>query len=92
MSLNSWFRANPRSEWALIVGGVATWVAVFDYMRNQGEPDGDTLTEVIRDVMYLETRPGRVALITSLSLAGAVFYRHLTKPEMLEILRSTRTG
>lgn len=92
MSVSSWFHANPRSEWALIVGGVAIWVGLFDYMRNQGDPDGDTLTEVIRELMYLETPPGRFALATSLVAASTVFYRHLTNPEMLEALRVSRSG
>lgn len=90
MKVSEWFRANPRTEWALIVGGVAVWVGIFDLMRHQGSPDGDTLTEVIRDVLYLETTGGRALLLTSLGLASASFYRHLTKPDMLELLRQSR--
>lgn len=69
---------SPRIEWTL---GVA-YLAVLDYVRNRGEPDGDTLTEVIREAFDTDQASGRRRLAATIAAGGVVLYRHLTKPTM----------
>lgn len=69
---------SPRIEWTILV---APLVAV-DYLRNRGEPDGDTATEVIRDVFDTDTAEGRTRFGIALAVAAVAFYRHICKPGM----------
>lgn len=67
---------SPRAEWAVLIGhGV-----VLDVLRDRGEPDGDTLSEVLRTVFRVETAPGRAALATAIAGGALALYRHLVKP------------
>lgn len=69
---------SPRIEWTLGIG----YLAVLDWVRNQGEPDSDTLTEVIREAFGTDHAPGRRRLAVTIAAGGVVLYRHLTKPCM----------
>lgn len=65
----------PAAEWGLF----ALHVAVVDWLRDRGEPDADTITEVLREVFRVHTAPGRAALATTLAGGSVVLYRHLCK-------------
>jgi hypothetical protein len=65
---------SPSAEWVLGL----SYLGVLDYMRARGEADGDTLSEVTRDLIYRHPL-GRVAF-TIIYAAGAVaLHRHLVK-------------
>ena len=66
---------SPRIEWALGIG----YLAVVDVLRDRGEPDGDTLSEVLREVFRVDTRGGRVALGGAIAAGAVGLYRHLVK-------------
>jgi hypothetical protein len=68
---------SPPVEWALGIG----YLAVVDWLRDRGEPDGDTLSEVLRAAFSVDQPRGRLALAATLAAGGLVAYRHLTKPE-----------
>lgn len=70
---------SPPIEWALGIG----YLAVVDVLRDRGEPDGDTLSEVLREVFGVERPEGRIALAAAIGAGGVVLYRHLVKPEMV---------
>jgi hypothetical protein len=65
-------------EWALGIGHLA----VLDWVRDRGEPDEDTLSEVLRAGFHVDRPEGRAALAVTIAAGGAVLYRHLTKPDM----------
>lgn len=66
---------SPRAEWALALG----CLGVVDYLRSRGEADGDTLSEVVRDL--INSHPLGRPVFTGLYAAGAVvLWRHFTKP------------
>lgn len=69
---------SPPIEWTLGIG----YLAALDYLRNHGEPDGDTLTEVIREAFDTDTPVGRARLAASIVLGAVGLYAHLTKPSM----------
>lgn len=69
---------SPPIEWAL---GIA-YLGVIDVLRDRGEPDGDTLSEVLRDLFHVDHPVGRLALGGAIAVGGRALYRHLTKPEM----------
>lgn len=71
---------SPPLEWAAIVGGPILTAGVVDYLRDRGEPDGDTLTEVLRGVFRVHTPHGRAALAGAIAGGGLALYRHLVKP------------
>lgn len=75
---------SPPIEWALL----AAHAIALDVIRDRGEPDGDTLTEVIRVAYHTEHRTGRVALGVTLAGCAALAYQHFTKPAM----RATNNG
>lgn len=66
---------SPSVEWALLL---AHGTAV-DFLRDRGEPDGDTLSEVIRTVFRVHTPGGRAAFTITLAAGAAVFHRHICK-------------
>lgn len=66
---------SPPAEWVL---GIA-YLGLLDYMRARGEADGDTLSEVTRDLVARHPR-GEV-LFTAALLVGAMAFRsHIVKP------------
>lgn len=69
---------SPPVEWALGIG----YLAVVDAIRDRGEPDGDTLSEVIRQVFNVNTPQGRAAFTATLAAGAVLFHRHIVKPEM----------
>lgn len=73
---------SPRAEWALGIG----YLAAIDYVRNYGDPDGDTLTEVVREMFGTDTRHGRARLAAAMTAGGVVLYRHFVKPDMRRTL------
>lgn len=65
---------SPRIEWTLGVG----YLAVLDYVRARGEADGDTASEVIRELM--DRHPlGRVAFTATYTAGAIALWRHLVK-------------
>ncbi len=66
---------SPRIEWALGIG----YLGLIDYLRDRGEPDGDTLSEVIRHVFAVHTPRGRAAFTIALLGGTAVIRRHICK-------------
>lgn len=66
---------SPRVEWVLGIG----YLAVVDLLRDRGEPDGDTLSEVIREVFAVHTPLGRARFTVALIGSGAIFHRHICK-------------
>lgn len=69
---------SPPVEWALGIGHLVA----LDYLRDRGEPDNDTLTECLRELLRTDTPEGRAVTAVCVALGGYVFYRHLIKPEM----------
>lgn len=70
---------SPPAEWAILTGGmVATWAGV-DLMRAHGEADGDTASEVVRDLVD-RTPAGVLLFDAALILGGLAFRRHIVKP------------
>jgi hypothetical protein len=66
---------SPRAEYLLFGAGFAA----FDYMRARGEADGDTLSEVTRDLVA--RHPHGPAIFTVLLFgACAGFRRHILGP------------
>lgn len=69
---------SPPAEWVLGIGHLA----ILDYLRDRGEPDGDTLTEVVRSLFATETPRGRALLAGTMTAGGVLLYRHFVKVEM----------
>lgn len=67
---------SPRIEWTLGIG----YLAIVDALRARGEADGDTLSEVVRDLIYRHPL-GRVAFTTAYAAGALVLWRHLVKEE-----------
>jgi hypothetical protein len=63
-------------EWSLHVAHFA----VLDYLRDRGEPDGDTASEVLRVIFRTHDPRGRAALAAAIAAGGVVLHRHLCKP------------
>lgn len=66
---------SPPVEWAL---GIA-YLGVIDVLRDRGDPDGDTLSEVIRDTFRVHSPGGRSAFTLTLALGAGMFWRHIVK-------------
>lgn len=66
---------SPPVEWSL---GVA-YLGVLDIVRDRGEPDGDTLTECIREGFRVHTPRGRAAFTLALTASAVLFHRHICK-------------
>lgn len=69
---------SPPIEWSLL----AAHAVALDVIRDRGEPDGDTATEVLRTLFRVETTEGRARLAAAIAVGGVLLYRHLTKPQM----------
>lgn len=69
---------SPPVEWTLGIG----YLAILDVLRDRGEPDGDTLTECLRDAFGTDQPAGRRRLAVAIGGGAVLLYRHLTKPEM----------
>lgn len=66
---------SPPVEWSLHL----LHFGVLDLIRDRGEPDGDTASEVIRDLFHVDRREGRAAFAAALVTGGVVLYRHIVK-------------
>lgn len=66
---------DPIKEWALLLA-VPT---IIDIVRNQGEPDGDTLSEVVHMVFKVDTFLGWLAFTATLAGGTLWFHRHICK-------------
>lgn len=66
---------SPPVEWSLHV----LHFAVLDVVRDRGEPDGDTASEVIRDLFHVDTPTGRLAFALTLAAGSTVLFRHICK-------------
>ena len=65
---------SPPIEWTLGIG----YLAILDYLRSHGEPDGDTASECVRSVVM--TTQGGKTMFSLAWLAFAVwFWRHILK-------------
>ena len=66
---------SPRAEWSLGIG----YLALVDILRDRGEPDGDTLSEVTREVFRVHTPRGRLTWLAFLVAGGVILDRHICK-------------
>ncbi len=67
---------SPPIEWALGIG----YLVVVDCLRDRGEPDGDTLSECIRQAFDIDTPRGRLAFTAALTAGALALHRHIVKP------------
>jgi hypothetical protein len=65
---------SPSAEWVLGLG----YLGVLDYIRARGEADGDTLSEVTRDLIYRHPL-GRAAFTATYATGAFILWRHLVK-------------
>lgn len=73
---------SPPLEWGLGIG----YLVALDVLRDHGEPDNDTLTEVIRQLFGVDTPLGRARVATAILAGGVGLYVHICKPEMRALL------
>ncbi|GAB3776818.1 hypothetical protein FB382_004339 [Nocardioides ginsengisegetis] len=66
---------SPPIEWALHVAHFG----ILDYLRDRGEPDGDTASECLRVIFHTHDPRGRAALAAAITASGVVLFRHLVK-------------
>lgn len=58
--------------------GIGYLVAI-DLLRDRGEPDSDTLSEVIRDTFRVQEPAGRLGFTVALAAGSALLWRHICK-------------
>lgn len=63
------------TEWALAFA----FVGLVDFIRDIGEPDGDTLSECIRTCFRVDTPRGRLVFTATLAASAVGFRRHICK-------------
>lgn len=70
-------RPLPRSRviWPTAIAALAA----LDWWADRGEPDGDTLTELVRTIFHTDTARGRIALAATLGGGGVFLYGHFSK-------------
>ena len=66
---------SPPAEWILGI----SYLAILDWLRSRGEADGDTLSEVTRDVVARHPR-GEQIFTGVLLLGGYALHRHIVNP------------
>lgn len=66
---------SPRIEWTM----EAIRLFGLDYLRARGEADGDTASEVVRELVAAHPH-GRRLLAAALVAGGVIFYRHIVDP------------
>lgn len=71
---------SPKIEWTAF----AAHLILVDYVRDRGEPDGDTASEVLRAAFRVERPEGRAALAAAITIGAVGLYAHLTKRDMRE--------
>lgn len=65
---------SPRAEWVLGI----TYLGVLDWMRSRGDEDGDTISEVVRDLTKRHPR-GEQAFTAALIVGAVVLHRHIVR-------------
>lgn len=65
----------PRVVWPALIGAVA----LLDWWCDRGEPNGDTLSELLREWWRVETPLGRAAFTASLALGANALHSHICK-------------
>ena len=66
---------SPRAEWSLFV----LHFAALDWWRHRGDGDGDTASEVIRELVVRHPH-GRAIFTVGLAAAAVGFHRHIVAP------------
>ena len=66
---------SPRLIW----GGALGALVAYDLICDRGDPDGDTLSEVTRDVFHTDTPAGRVRFIATTLGFVAWWLRHILR-------------
>lgn len=61
--------------WVGVIGGPA----LLDWWADQGEPDGDTCSELIRRTFRTDTAAGRAAFTTALAVGSGWLHSHILK-------------
>jgi hypothetical protein len=69
---------SPPLEWGLGIG----YLVILDVLRDRGEPDGDTASEVVRVAFKVDRPEGRRVLAAVMVAGGIALYCHFVKPEM----------
>jgi hypothetical protein len=65
---------SPRIEWTLGIG----YLVAVDALRARGEADGDTLSEVVRELIYRHPL-GRAAFTLGYAAGAYVLHRHFVR-------------
>lgn len=68
----------PAHVW----GGIALGVTLLDYWCDQGEPNGDTLSEQTRRLFHTDTPLGKAAFALFLAGGVRVLYPHIVDGPM----------
>lgn len=66
---------SPPKEWLLF----GAHFAALDYLRAKGDPDHDTLSEVVRNAVAKHPR-GRVVFTAVLAVGAVVLHEHIVRP------------
>lgn len=66
---------SPPAEWVLGL----SYLALLDYLRARGDADGDTLSEVVRDLVARHPR-GETIFTGVVVLGGYALHRHIVNP------------
>ena len=66
---------SPRLIW----GGALGALAAYDLICDRGDPDGDTLSEVTRDLFGTHTTAGRIRFIAATLGAAAWWLWHILR-------------
>lgn len=66
---------SPAVEWTLGIG----YLAFLDYVRARGEADGDTASEVVRELVARHPI-GRPAFAAVVAAGAYAFHRHIVNP------------
>lgn len=65
----------PRVVWPALIGALA----LLDWWCDRGDPNGDTVSEIVRDWWAVETPLGRATFSLTLTGAAVALHRHICK-------------
>lgn len=70
-------RPLPRHRvlWPTLIGALA----LLDWWADRGEPDQDTLSELLREWFAVDTPAGRAAFTAALAVGAGVLHSHILK-------------
>jgi hypothetical protein len=65
----------PRARvfWPALIGSLA----LLDWLCSRGEPDGDTVSELIRETFATDTPAGRYAFTGTIAAGAYWLHRHI---------------